>query len=376
MTDRLTLEQQTEARELATVQRLAADARAGHPRVTPAFRQIGALAGDLRPVPWLIRRYLERGTTACYYGEPESGKSLLLFDLGAHIAAGRTWNGHKVTPGAVFYLCAEGAEGLKRRARAWAIRHRVDLDSLPLFARTVTTDLCDATAALGVGDEVMALADRAGVPPQLVIVDTVSRHMTGDENSTADMARFIAQVDMLVREPTGATVAYSHHVGHGDKTRARGSSVLRGAVDAEFRVSRDPESGVVGLECTKAKDWARPEPMHFRLCAVELGIQDDEGEPVVSVVLDPTSAPDVKTGKPQGTNQASALAVLQRLHRDHADRLAGDGRDRDSARVLIEDWRKATGLKHNRWPEVRDALAERHLVRLEHPYALPMERPK
>jgi len=374
MSDRLAMELEREARDLAIVERL----RATVPKAQATFRQIGALAGGLRPVPWLVRRYLERGTSGCWFGEAEAGKSLLLFDMGAHIAANLAWNGHKVAQGAVFYLCAEGAEGLKRRARAWAIRHGVDLDAIPLFARTVTTDLCDPTAALAVGDQVMALADQAGVPPQLVIVDTVSRHMTGDENSSADMAKFVAQVDMLVREPTGAAIAYSHHVGHGDKSRARGSSVLRAAVDVEYRVSRDPESGVVALECTKSKDWARPEARHFRLCPVELGITDDEGEPVVSVVLDPTEAPEAGSREPRarGTNQHKALAVLHRLHREHADRLAADDRDPDTAKVLIEDWRRESGLHRNRWPEALAALTERDMVRLDHPYAIPLGRPK
>lgn len=337
------------------------------PRPTASFRQIGAIASDVRPVPWLLRLYLERGTTACFFGEPESGKSLLLFDVGAHIAAGLAWHGHKVDLGAVFYLCAEGAEGLKRRARAWAIRHHVDLLTVPLYARTCTTDLSDPTAALAVGDEVMALADQAGVPPQMVIVDTVSRHMTGDENSSADMARFIAHVDRLVREPTGATIAFSHHVGHADKGRARGSSVLRGAVDVEYRVSRDPESGLVSLECCKSKDWARPETRHFRLSAVELGIQDDEGAAVTSVVLDATDAP-IAAAEPMGGNQRKALAALHRLYAEHRDRIEAGGRDPDTALVLLADWREACGLDRYRWREVRAGLEARSLIQVEEPH--------
>ena len=77
----------------------------------------------------------------------------------------------------------------------------------------------------------------------------------GDENSAADIGAFLNSVDML-RDETGAAVVIVHHAGHGDKTRARGSSAIRAAVDVEYSLTKTPEG--VTLECTKAKDFEPP----------------------------------------------------------------------------------------------------------------------
>lgn len=377
MTDRLSLEQHAEARELATVQRLAAEARAMAPRPIQFVRG-DALVQDIRPISWAIRHVLERNTLAAVIADPEAGKTLLQLDWELSIASGRPWNGRPVTKGATFHLCGEGAHGLRRRVHGWSIRHQVALEGLEFYALPVATNLSDPTAALAVGDAVKRLCDMTGVAPVLISIDTLSRHLGADENSTSDMCRFVEHVDSMIREPTGACVAFAHHMGHGDKTRARGSTVLRGALDAEYRMVRDAETGLITLTCTKAKDWPHPPPMHFRLSEVELGLLDDEGMPVTSAVLDPTEAPEAGSREPRarGTNQHKALAVLHRLHREHADRLAADDRDPDTARVLIEDWRRESGLHRNRWPEALAALTERDMVRLDHPYAIPLGRPK
>ena len=338
---------------------------------TVQFNRIGDLVRDVRPVPWLVKGHLERGTTVCLFGDPESGKSLHALDLGLHVASGRPWLGNRVAAGSVFYLCPEGREGLKRRARAWGIRHQVNLDDLPLYANTLATDLSDPAAAMAVGDAVNALAADCGMTPQLVIVDTLSRHLGGDENSTADMARFVAHVDGLLREPTGACVMFVHHVGHGDKTRARGNSALRGAVDTEFRVCRDPDSGIATVECTKAKDWPRPEALHFAIRSVELGLEDEDGEPVTSAILDRTDAPAPPKANAAGGNQRMAMLALRKLLDIQRQRLEAIGHDPDGARVLIDDWREATKLDRRRWPEVRDGLVEQGLVVLEPPHARP-----
>jgi len=337
------------------------------------FVRVGDLVREVRPVSWLVKGRLERNTTVMYYGEPEGGKSLHLLDQELHIAAGMDWHGHRVTQGAVFRLCPEGSEGLKRRARAWSIRHGVSLDALPLFTHTVALDLSDPAAALAVGDAVARLAREVGQLPQLVTVDTLSRHLGGDENSSADVARFIAHVDAHVREPTGACVSLVHHVGHGDKSRARGSTVLRGAVDTEYRVSRDPETGSVEVACTKAKDWSRPPPMHFRISSVDLGIADEDGQPVTGAVMDSIDAP-LPTGsaqRPTGANQRKALDTLRRLQEDHQQRLQGGGFDPAGARVSVEEWRAACALDRSRWREVFDGLKSRGLIHLDLPHVRP-----
>src|SRR3546814_4577887 len=98
------------------------------------------------------------------------------------------------------------------------------------------------------------------------------------------MQRAIDTVD-AIREMTGAWVIAIHHSGHSDKSRARGSIVLRGAADTEYRMGRLNTGGDTLLESTKLKEGAKPQLMSFRFAAVELGVQDEHGNALTSAVL-------------------------------------------------------------------------------------------
>src|SRR3546814_2539012 len=116
-----------------------------------------------------------------------------------------------------------------------------------------------------------------------------------------------------IREMTGAWVIAIHHSGHSDKSRARGSIVLRGAADTEYRMGRLNTGGDTLLESTKMKDGAKPPLMSFRFADVELGVQDEHGHEVTSAVLIQThyNAAEASTAPPsrrgQGKNQGKCL---------------------------------------------------------------------
>lgn len=96
------------------------------------------------------------------------------------------------------------------------------------------------------------------ITPQLVILDTLARCFgPGDENSTQDMTRFVAACDEI-RSRWRCAVLLIHHSGLSDKTRSRGSSALRAALDAEYRLERTDASLL--LTATKMKDAEPPAP--------------------------------------------------------------------------------------------------------------------
>ncbi len=56
--------------------------------------------------------------------------------------------------------------------------------------------------------------------PALVVLDTLARNFgPGDENSTADMTKFIAGLDWMMENQI--TRLLVHHSGHSDKSRGR-----------------------------------------------------------------------------------------------------------------------------------------------------------
>jgi hypothetical protein len=126
--------------------------------------------------------------------------------------------------------------------------------------------------------EVEKLIEALDGPRRLIVVDTLARNMTGDENSQKDMGAFIAGCDRI-REATGAAVLIVHHEGKDASKGARGSTVLRGAIDTGVRVRRIGASIAVKVE-DQCDGEAMPE-MRFELRNVVLGDLKDASAALV-----------------------------------------------------------------------------------------------
>src|SRR3546814_16358633 len=85
-----------------------------------------------------------------------------------------------------------------------------------------------------------------------------------------------------IREMTGAWVIAIHPSGHSDKSRARGSIVLRGAPDTEYRMGPLHTGRDTLLDTTKIKNGANPPLMSLRCAAGELRVEDEYGHEVTS----------------------------------------------------------------------------------------------
>lgn len=330
--------------------------------------------GSIKPIApkWTVKGLLEQDCLTLVFGDPGCGKSFFGIDVGASVATGKDWHGRKVNQCPVIYLAGEGHNGLARRRMAWEARHGRKLESFPFYVSTVAAPLISASTAAKVMEAVDVIATEEGAPG-LIVVDTLARNFgPGDENSTQDMTAFIASLD-LIRARYQATILLIHHTGHGDKQRARGAMALKGALDAEYRMEKDG-SGVIRLVNQKMKDGPEPEPMAFRLRTVELGFDDEDGEPVTSAVLDTTEyEPPRKAGKEgRGKWQSVALDELRRLHTERRTNLASSGHDPDTARVAVHEWRTAcleAGMPKQRWYDLQTALPTQQLVKIERGFA-------
>jgi RecA-family ATPase len=329
------------------------------------FCRVGEL--KICPPQWLVRDLLEADSLALLFGDPAAGKSFICLDLAACIATGTPFHGHRVArPGPVFYIAGEGQNGIARRLRAWSLANRVPLDDVPLLVSTLPAALCDVEIMAEVSRAVVKGAEEAG-PPSLIILDTWSRNIGGDENSSADTALAISVLDRL-RGPWRAAGLVVHHVGHGDKARARGSTVLRGAVDLELRVERGGDE-VIRMDCTKAKDIAPPPSMAFRFEDVDLGIFDEDRRAITSAVLiEEEFKPEAAPRAPSGKNQKAALEVLETEIERHRANVKASGRDPSGARVSVDTWRDAcaaAGLDRRRFSEAKAALLAAGAVQLQ-----------
>src|SRR5690554_127894 len=341
------------------------------------FASAGELVAHLKPRAWLVRGFVEADSLSLVFGEPGHGKSFLALDWAASVATGTAWHGSPVRQGAVFVVAGEGHNGIARRLKAWELARGVKLEGAPLFVSHAAASLADWESAREVVAAVEARAKAPGQAPALIVVDTLSRNLgAADENSSADMAAFIRHLDAM-RQQWQATVCVVHHSGKDSAKGARGSTVLKGAVDAEYRVAKD-EAGVVCLEGTKMKDAELPGLQAFKLEGVKLPLVDDEGGDVWGAALAPVRdyQPTARGKAGRGKNQTKALAALRALYDDHRDRLARGGSDPEAAKVLIDDWRDelaADGFTRQRFHDVKASLERAGLVRLVPPYVELME---
>lgn len=321
------------------------------------------------PADWLVTGILERECLALLFGDSEVGKSFAVVDMTCCIATGAPWHGRTVGQGPVVVIAGEGQKGLKRRFMAWGIRHGLDVDQAPIFVSSSAASFLDRQSMSDVEEAIDEVVADCG-NPALIVVDTLARNFgPGDENSTQDMGEFVRAADLL-RQKYHAAVLLVHHTGHGNKERARGGYALKCSLDFEYRLERGAD-GITRLDCSKCKDFERPAPMAFRLRAVELPLEDEQGQPVTGAVFDlvehtlPPKAPKGGWGK----NQVRVLDLLCDLITHHKKNLEQDGRDPESARVTVEEWRlhcqEKADMNSKRFGEARRALEDQKAVEVE-----------
>lgn len=304
----------------------------GTDRENPLFVPVSRFIGTPAPPQWTVRKWLPAASMVVLFGEPGCGKSFLAVDWCCHVATGQEWNGNRVKQGAVLYIAGEGHYGLRRRFATWQQQHGVIPDTLYISERAVTLDPAGAKTvfkAVGSIDEI----------PVLIVVDTLSSVIAGDENNAVDMNAFLTVLKKLL-VGTAATILVVHHTGHGSKDRARGHSSLKAALDAEFRAERCDESGT--LTCTKPKDMEPPPPLSFELTQVELpdAWRDPEepDEAVTSCIFTVTGNADGKPGKARELPASQKIAMTAL----HTALVAEGGTFAGQFAVHIDAWRKAT----------------------------------
>lgn len=236
-------------------------------QVKPAvtFARVGdALKNALKPIPWLVEGFFIKDTLAALVGKPSSGKSLISLSLAASIATGADWFGHKTQKGTVVYLAGEGQWGISRRLMAWSKHHNISLDDADLFLSDHAVMIDQPKAIVDTADAIRALSDT----PSLIVIDTLHRSFSGDENSASDMAAFIQGCDYLRTQFPNAVVLVVHHSGHGNEVRARGSSSFHAALDTSYTI--EGADSVKVMTQNKTKDGKPAQPIRFEVKEVDI----------------------------------------------------------------------------------------------------------
>jgi hypothetical protein len=274
------------------------------------FSDITDLTKNISAPDYLIEELIEMDTIGAFIGSSSIGKSFMAISMAASVATGTMFAQKAVQQGKVFYLAGEGLNGITRRFSGWMQHTGIPIPkgSLHVSNKTIYMDEEGASTLL---------AETADMEQdiKLVVIDTLARHMTGEENSNRDMSAFIAQVDKI-REEHGCVVLIVHHTGHSsDKSnRARGASAFYASLDFEFLLNGD-KKGTGTIEGTKNKEGTIYPKRGFSLVPVELdSITNTKGGPVTTVVVEwndfceePLDADKVKKNSKAYLNLKNAL---------------------------------------------------------------------
>ena len=328
------------------------------------------ILANLKPIEWQIQDILVEKSLYYDFGDPGSFKTFVALDRLLCIAAGLDYHGHPVKQGPVFYIAGEGQQGIGRRIAAWHIRHKTKTADVPFFLAKTPTQLMDPGAVDEVRQSVDDLAKKYGSPAVLHI-DTLARNFgTGDENATKDMNQVIQNLDAAFGNDFCRGI--THHTGHFNKDRARGSIVLHGAADEAFRASFACQQ--VLIECKKMKDAPSSPAMLFDLNTILLliGNQEDKSFTLsLSAEGDEAAAATgfSNTCKVSG-NMSKALDLLEGMYAKCEKNLADRGRVDAIPRVEVKNWRKACLDKklyrrRSTFTRALESMVERGLVFLD-----------
>jgi hypothetical protein len=154
---------------------------------------------------WAIPNLLPVGLTILA-GAPKLGKSWLALQIAHAVAAGGIALGAKVERGAVLYLALEDSpRRLKERMLKQSWTRGLDADFLTIgeFAKQVG-DLKN-----GGGEKLARQIETRGY--RLVVIDTLSRAIQGDQNDAAQMTRGLTPLQEIAHAHNVATILIDHH---------------------------------------------------------------------------------------------------------------------------------------------------------------------
>lgn len=242
------------------------------------------------PISWLVKRWIQSQALVMVHGPSGGGKTFVVLDWCLRMASGtEDWAGHKVRQGNVVYLAGEGHHGLRGRVAAWKHHHKAG--KLAMWLSKDGCDLNTHTGYLKVVEQVRMLKDR----PSVIVVDTLHRFLSGDENSAQDAKTMLDSCNALMQE-FNCSVILVHHTGVAEEAqhRARGSSAWRGALDIEISIVPGKDNVPMQIVQRKSKDAELAETIHVELQQVAIpGWRDEDDQQVTSAVIVQAQAPTV-----------------------------------------------------------------------------------
>ena len=196
---------------------------------------------------WIVEPILPARRLVAVYSPPKVGKSLLMLELAVAIARGTEVLGTTPErPYRVLYVDFENDPKVDTRDRLKAMGYGPDdLANLIVLSFPSMAALDTAAGA----EELLAVAEVYGC--EVIVIDTVSRAIKGEENENDTWLNFYRHTGLSVKQ-AGLALIRLDHTGKDEAKGQRGGSAKSGDVDAVWRLSRVSET-MFRLDCEAAR---------------------------------------------------------------------------------------------------------------------------
>lgn len=192
---------------------------------------------------WIVPPILPARRLVALFSAPKVGKSLLMLELAVAIARGEPVLGSELDrPRVVLYVDFENDPRGDVRSRLVAMdRKPSELENLRYLSFPQLEYLDSKAGAVAL----LAIVERHGA--EVVVIDTVSRAVGGDENENDTWLRFYRHTGLALKQAGVASIRLDH-TGKDPEKGMRGGSAKYGDVDAVWQMTAVTES-TYRLEC-------------------------------------------------------------------------------------------------------------------------------
>jgi hypothetical protein len=187
---------------------------------------------------WIVEPLLAKRRLVALYSAPKVGKSLLMLELAAAMASGQPVLGNPATePIRTLYIDFENDPRGDIRERLRSMDFGPDqLENLCYLSYPTLAKLDTAQGA----EQLMAAVEEYDC--QVVVIDTVSRSVQGDENENDTWLAFYRHTGLLMKQKEIAMIRLDHS-GKDESKGQRGGSAKSGDVDAVWRMKKISDNG-------------------------------------------------------------------------------------------------------------------------------------
>jgi hypothetical protein len=265
----------------------------------PLLSKLEDACSQIKKIDWLVEGMIKQQSLVMFGGMPSGGKTYLAIELMLSVASGKPFLGqYPVKQGDAVFIACEGRDSVLRRAGAWIHLKNggVHIKGAYISSREiVVTAPKEADISI---EKYAQEIDAGGICPQIIFIDTMNYSLgAAKENDANDMTGYFLRIANGLIIKYGCVVVLLHHTSK-DGADIRGSSSIRGALDALFLVSRD-SAGIFTVKNDKHKDLDKLEPFYL------------EGRQVTFTLADGSTESNITLYPTQRQSAASSGSIYQ-----------------------------------------------------------------